>query len=166
MRRFKSCSRRVGDWRWWGSLTMAPAGNKTKCFLSVNHTTKPIHHHDILMFGSGWCLVMAEIEFSLTKKKKIGRQEFLLTPIPLSPITSHFFLIPPWKWMSWVYHPFCQNDWNEIASHVNVYNRLTRHRREIISFRPKWSYDRINLPPFSKQIKSYEVTTNRFKVSI
>ena len=100
------------------------------------------------------------------KKKKIGRQEFLLTPIPLSPITSHFFLIPPWKWMSWVYHPFCQNDCNEITSHVNVYNRLTRHRREIISFRPKWSYDRINLPPFSKQIKSYEVTTNRSKVSI
>ena len=100
------------------------------------------------------------------KKIKIGRQEFLLTPIPLSPITSHFFLIPPWKWMSWVYHPFCQNDCNEITSHVNVYNRLTRHRREIISFRPKWSYDRINLPPFSKQMKSYEVTTNRSKVSI
>ena len=45
LRRFKSCSRRVGDWRWWGSLTMVPAGNKTKHILSVNHTTKIIHHH-------------------------------------------------------------------------------------------------------------------------
>ena len=137
---------------------MVPAGNKIKCFLSVNHTTKPIHHHDILMFGSGWCLVMAQIEFSLTKKIKIGRQEVLLTPIPLCPITSQYFLIPPpLKWMSCVYHPFCQNDCNEITSHVNVYDRLTRHLREIISFRPKWSYDRINLPPFWKQLKSFEV---------
>ena len=38
---------------------------------------------------------MAQIEFSLTKKIKIGRQEILLTPIPLRPITSQFFLIPP-----------------------------------------------------------------------
>ena len=40
LHRFKSCSRRVGDSRWWGSLTMVPAGNKAKCLLSVNHTTK------------------------------------------------------------------------------------------------------------------------------
>ena len=38
---------------------------------------------------------MAQIEFSLTKKIKIERQEILLTPIPLRPITSQFFLIPP-----------------------------------------------------------------------
>ena len=38
---------------------------------------------------------MAQIEFSLTKKIKIGRQEVLLTPIPLCPITSQYFLIPP-----------------------------------------------------------------------
>ena len=41
---FKSCSRRVRDSRWWGSLTMVPAGNKTKRLSSVNHTTKTIHH--------------------------------------------------------------------------------------------------------------------------
>ena len=39
LRRFSSCSRRVGDSRWWRSLTMAPAGNEAKCLSSVNHTT-------------------------------------------------------------------------------------------------------------------------------
>ena len=45
LRRFKPCSRRVGDSRWWGSLTVVPAGNKAKRLSSVNHTTKTIHHH-------------------------------------------------------------------------------------------------------------------------
>ena len=34
LRRFKSCSRCVRDSRWWGSLTMVAAGNKTKRFLT------------------------------------------------------------------------------------------------------------------------------------
>ena len=42
---FIPCSRRVGDSRWWGSLTVVPAGNKAKRLSSVNHTTKAIHHH-------------------------------------------------------------------------------------------------------------------------
>ena len=41
----RTCSQHVRDSRWWGSLTMVPAGNKTKCLSSVNHTTKTIHHH-------------------------------------------------------------------------------------------------------------------------
>ena len=45
LRRFKSCSRCVGDSWWWGSLTRVPAGNKAKHLSSVNHTTKAIHHH-------------------------------------------------------------------------------------------------------------------------
>ena len=45
LRRFKSCSRRVADSLWWGSLTMAPAGNKAKSLSSVNYTTKIIYHH-------------------------------------------------------------------------------------------------------------------------
>ena len=45
LRRFKSYSRRVGDSRWWGSLTVVPAGNKAYHLSSVNHTTKTIHHH-------------------------------------------------------------------------------------------------------------------------
>ena len=45
LRRFKSCSLRVEDSRWWGSLTMVPAGNKAKGLSSVNHTAKTIHHH-------------------------------------------------------------------------------------------------------------------------
>ena len=44
LRRFKPCSRRVGDSRWWGSLTMVPAGNKANRLSSVNHTTETIHY--------------------------------------------------------------------------------------------------------------------------
>ena len=46
------------------------------------------------MLDSAWCLVMAQIQFSLIKKK-IGRPEHLLSPDPLHPITSHFCLNPP-----------------------------------------------------------------------
>ena len=45
LRRFKSCSWRVGDSRWWGSLTMVPDGNKAKRLSSVNHITKTTYHH-------------------------------------------------------------------------------------------------------------------------
>ena len=45
LRWFKSCSRRVGESQWWGSLTMAPAGNKAKRLSSVDRATKTIHHH-------------------------------------------------------------------------------------------------------------------------
>ena len=39
--------------------------------------------NNILMFGSAWCLVMAQIQFSLIKKTiKIGRPENSLTPVP------------------------------------------------------------------------------------
>ena len=44
LRMFKSSSWHVRDLRWWGSLTVVPAGNKAKRLLSVNHTTKTIHH--------------------------------------------------------------------------------------------------------------------------
>ena len=44
-----TCLQHVGDWRWWESLTMVPAGNETKCLLSVNHTTKTIHHHHLIL---------------------------------------------------------------------------------------------------------------------
>ena len=51
--------------------------------------------NNILMFGSAWCLVMAQIQFSLIKKIKIGRPEHSLTPHPVRPITSHFSLPQP-----------------------------------------------------------------------
>ena len=52
--------------------------------------------NNILIFGSLWCLVMAQIHFSLIKKnKKIWRPEHSLTPSPLRPITSHFCLNQP-----------------------------------------------------------------------
>ena len=45
LRRFKSCSQRVGDSGQWGSRTVVPTGNKAKRLSLVNHTTKTIHHH-------------------------------------------------------------------------------------------------------------------------
>ena len=50
LRRLKSCSRLVGDSRWWASLTMVPAGKNANRLLSVNHTTKTIHHHHFTPF--------------------------------------------------------------------------------------------------------------------
>ena len=44
LRRFKSWSRCIGYSRWWGSLTMFPAGKKVIHLSSANHTTKTIHH--------------------------------------------------------------------------------------------------------------------------
>ena len=38
--------------------------------------------NNILMFGSAWCLVMVQIQFSLIKKLKIGRPEHSVTPAP------------------------------------------------------------------------------------
>ena len=38
---------------------------------------------------------MAQIQFSLIKKIKIGHPEHSLTPTPLRPITSHFCVTPP-----------------------------------------------------------------------
>ena len=72
LRRFKSCSRRVGDSRWWGSLTMVPAGNKAKRLSSVNHTTKIIHHHHhqlstaIAWISVGVCIKWNKIDFVIT----------------------------------------------------------------------------------------------------
>ena len=56
--------------------------------------------NNILMFGSAWCLVMVQIQFSLIKKNKIGSSEHSLTPphppnhltLPLRPITSYLCL--------------------------------------------------------------------------
>ena len=63
--------------------------------------------NNILMFGSAWCLVMAQIQFSLIKKLKIGRPEHWLTPhFPTSDNISILFYPPtPSKWTSYVYHP-------------------------------------------------------------
>ena len=52
LRRFKPCSRRVGNSLWWGSPTMVPARNKAKRLSSVNHTTKATHHHQGSSFKS------------------------------------------------------------------------------------------------------------------
>ena len=62
--------------------------------------------NNTLIFGSAWCLVMAQIQFSLIKKIKTGRQEQSLNPHSLRPITSHFCLTPsPSNWTSYLHHP-------------------------------------------------------------
>ena len=46
-----------------------------------------------ILFGSAWCLVIAQIQFSLINK--IGRSEHLLhPPTPLSLTRIHFYLTP------------------------------------------------------------------------
>ena len=48
--------------------------------------------NNLLMFGSPSCLVMAQIQFSLMKKIKIGRPEYLLTPHP--PTSDNISFLP------------------------------------------------------------------------
>ena len=45
------------------------------------------------MFGSVWCLAIAQIQVSLMKKKKDWTSRTLANPHPLHPITHHFSLI-------------------------------------------------------------------------
>ena len=45
--------------------------------------------NDILTFGSAWCLVMAQIQFSLIKKIKTWRPQHSLTLHPLPPPPLH-----------------------------------------------------------------------------
>ena len=44
------------------------------------------------MFGSVWCLLIAQIQFSLIKKKKIGRPEHSQTPHP--PKSDNILFLP------------------------------------------------------------------------
>ena len=50
--------------------------------------------NNILMFDSAWCLVMAQTQFSVIKKIKIGSPEDLLPPTLLRSTTSNFCLAP------------------------------------------------------------------------
>ena len=66
LRRFKPCSWRVGDWQWWGSLTVVQAGHKAKHLWLVNHITKTIHlhhhhhhhHHHHFYQSSEYCQIL------------------------------------------------------------------------------------------------------------
>ena len=60
---------------------------------------------NILMFGSTWYLVTAQIQFSLIKKNKDWTSTTLANPRPLRPIKLIFALTLS-KWMSYVYHTF------------------------------------------------------------
>ena len=58
LRRFKSCSRRVGDSRWWGSLTMVPAGNKATPFVGQpyrkNNSSLKMNEFLIILCQTKW----------------------------------------------------------------------------------------------------------------
>ena len=55
---FKTCSRYVRDWWWWGYLTMVPAENNAKSLSSVNHTTKQFNSIIIIMGLHVWTLAL------------------------------------------------------------------------------------------------------------
>ena len=59
--RLKSCLWCVRDSRWWGSLTMFLAGNKAKCLLLINHTTKTIHHLIIIKSKCKISLIVCQL---------------------------------------------------------------------------------------------------------
>ena len=77
-RRFKSCSRHVGDLGWWGFLTMDPAGNNAKYLSLVNHTTKTIlhHHHHHHHHGTGRRLLL--LTFLEDRRKRTVHRDNLL----------------------------------------------------------------------------------------
>ena len=68
------------------------ADKQCSCIIKGWSCCQRILVNHILMFGLAWCLITAQIQFSLIKKIKIGRTEHLLTPHPLCPTTSYFCL--------------------------------------------------------------------------
>ena len=71
LHRYKSCSWRVGDSRWWDSLTVVPVGNKTKHHSLVNHTTKKILYNHYCWKLSKYHVFFIEIYY----------QENLIVPV-------------------------------------------------------------------------------------
>ena len=97
--RFKSCLRRVGDWQWWEFLSMVLAGNKAKCLLLVNHTTKSNHiiipvknWHSTHQIISSYC-VISLWGFNLTWWLSHGGFKFI--QYLLKSVTSRVFLGRP-----------------------------------------------------------------------
>ena len=94
--------------------TMSSASGEPKKRFIVNN---------ILMVGSAWCLVMAQIQLSLIKKIRIERPEHSLKPTShphpltlLSPILPRLFIIPhsfP-NWVSYVYHPWIKSNFSRL----------------------------------------------------
>ena len=68
--------------------------------------------NNVLMFGSAWCLIITQIQFSLIKRNKcwtsrtLATMSLATTPPFLRPITSHSCLTPHpvSRWISYVYH--------------------------------------------------------------
>ena len=89
--KFKSCSRRVGDLRWWRSLTNVLAGNKVKCLSSVNHSAKQfviiviiviIINQMVLVLHSGTIQLLVE------RSLKLIRLMAIISPY-LASLTNH-----------------------------------------------------------------------------
>ena len=96
------------------------------CLKSESKGRFPVNN--ILMFGSAWCLVMGQIQFSLIKKIKIGRPEHLLhtsdnitfLPYPHSPQFVRHMCIAPKRYIN---TEICL--WN--IHNSNLKSRYLRH---------------------------------------
>ena len=84
--KFKSCSRHVGDLRWWESLTMVPAGNTAKRLSSVNHPPKIIHqlHQNVKVKNVYPCRYLLQPVLSLTNFDRFTTFARSLSPFYLN----------------------------------------------------------------------------------
>ena len=78
--RFCTCLWRVRDSRWWGSLTVVPAGKKAKCLSLVNHTTKLMlyhhhhhHHHQVKKKKLIWHMTSSDVRKILELQEENNR---------------------------------------------------------------------------------------------
>ena len=99
LRRFKSCSRRVGDSRWWGSLAMVPAGNKATPFVG-----QPYHKNNSSSSSSSSSFFMfscANLYYKYAKSdsyRVLNFRSVKITDMKSSPIwiSYHFWTCKHW----------------------------------------------------------------------
>ena len=83
-RRFKSCSRRVGNLRWCVSLTIVPPESKVCCISRVNHTTNHffitiyIIIIIVIPFSSFWVNKVTKLPHDFNKLKVLVYDSTLL----------------------------------------------------------------------------------------
>ena len=101
LHRFISCLWHIWESRWWGSLTMVPAGNKAKCLLLVNHTTKTIHHHHHLLLFE---YIVKSSYFPWWNSKRYEKLIFCLSIFNLKQDNFQGFLKNPNMRLSFLLH--------------------------------------------------------------
>ena len=89
LRRFKPCSWRVGDSRWWGSLTMVPAGNKAAPFIG-----QPYHKNNSSSSISFSCSPIFHLIFKLPNIPPHSHAAWCSTSFSSSPIFHLILMLP------------------------------------------------------------------------